>query len=88
MSSVREQARNAYASAVKHHIERDESQILGPESLPGSSCFSSGMMLLNPVSLACSMVMTASLIEDDGEVDVEVVVEEGPTELSADSATV
>lgn len=56
-------------------------------SLPGSSCFSSGIILLNPVSLACSIVIMASLIEEDGDVDVELFVDEGPTELSADPDT-
>lgn len=42
------------------------------------------MILLNPVSFACSMVIQASLIEDDGDVDVEVFVDEGPAELSTD----
>lgn len=45
------------------------------------------MILLNPVSLACSMVIMASLIDEEGEVDVDVDVEEGPAELSADPAT-
>jgi len=45
------------------------------------------MILLNPVSLACSMVIMASLIDEEGEVDVDVEAEEGPAELSADPAT-
>lgn len=42
------------------------------------------MILLKPVSLACSIVMVASLMEEEGEVDVDVAVEEGPAELFVD----
>lgn len=41
---------------------------------------------MNPVNLACSIIIVASLIDEEGEVEVEVLVDEGPSELSMDPA--
>jgi hypothetical protein len=55
--------------------------------VPCSLCFGCGMILLNPVALACSIVIIASLIDEEGDVDVDVLVDEGPSELSMDLAS-